>query len=393
MTTLTIPETTPAALTTTKSDYQPPQGYQVPQATVAAKIAHYPEEAQRAILDFAAILRQENGGRGWTLSEAAEQLSHVGSRAQHRGEGGAVSTATLSQLFNGKYASPVGIAKTLAEFVKTWRRRRLVGDRPLVATRMVETVGEICKAAAAWHRPAFIWGKTQEGKTTGLLNFAASHPGAIYYRTPASVSLHAGMRALVKAAGGTPAKNIEDTRAELWGSVTKDHVLLIDELHQAFTTWPKNAALRFWEVLRDLWDAKKCGLVICGTSEIAKQMRQGEFRELLKQLAERTRLHLDTDAAPSLAVGTNSGTVRDINAVLACYGLPALQVTTPHRVAKGSPEDVRRFEFFRDRIIAHSLGDIFETLDDAARFAGSGPVNFGHVDEAVQQLADMGCSL
>lgn len=384
MNTLTIPDTTTAPEITLKEAHQRPQGFHVPARVVADKIAHYPAEAQRAIMLYAGVLRQN----GWTLAEAAQMLSHRGYRAKHAGEGGSIDRSTLSLILSGKYpSSPLKVARTLGEFAEAWHRTQLTQGRRLVETRIVCAVGEICRAAADWKKPAFIWGRTQEGKTTGLQAFAAGRPNAIYFRTPAAVGFHSGLRELVRVAGGTPGKTIERTRSELFSSVTSDHVVIVDEMHQAFTTWPKTAALRFWEVLRDLWDAKKCALIICGTAEISKQMRKGAFRELLKQLAERTQLHLDTDAAERLAVGSNAGTVRDINAVLASYGAPMLQVTGG---GKGGPEaDRRRFAYFRDRILSHSMCDMFSTLERAAKLAAGSP-DFGHIDRAIAELAELG---
>lgn len=393
MTTLTLPADDSTHITTadapSRKETQPPQGYLVPARSVSLKIAHYPTDAQRHIMAFAGVLRLT----GWTLGEAAARLAHVGTRSKHKGDGGAVDKSTLSQILNGKYPSPERLALTLGAFAEQWQREQLTRGRRLVPTRMVKAVAEVCRAAADWHKPAFIWGKTQEGKTTGLEHFAASRPGVIYYRTPASVSYLTGVRELIKVAGATPGKTVERARTELWSSITREHVLIVDELHQVFTTWPQGAALKFWETLRDLWDAKKCALVLCGTSEIAKQMSSGAFSELLKQLKERTQLRLSTDDAPSLAVGTNTGTINDINAVLASYGMAPLAVTAKSGKLNGDPEDARRFAYFRDRILSHSMGDIFGTLDRAAEIAGPGRPDFTHLDRAIAELASLGISL
>ena len=54
-----------------------------------------------------------------------------------------------------------------------------------------------------------------------------------------------------------------------------------------FLTFNKSARVEAMELIREIWDETKCGLVLCGTPVLKKELEEGRYRDMLEQLRRR----------------------------------------------------------------------------------------------------------
>lgn len=363
------------SLIPTKRDSQPKQGYMVPLRTTLSKVGHYPEHVQQVIRDLHEYMRETRS----SLRQTAEQILH---------RDRPLSPASLSQLNNGQMDNPRQVAASINRFLADWQEsRRMAFVAQNVETRLYRAIHQVVRRATQARRPAFIWGRTQDGKTQALQAITANwkQGRAVYFSCPPSVSCLVAAKWLC-AKVGTPGKTMEPTLAELMAVLDDTYTILVDELHLPFTTWNKGQALRFWEILRHLYDVRGVNLVICGTTELARLMGGGEYAELLNQLAERSPFHFDTENDARLKIGRNQGTRDDIARVAASFGLLA----DPESDFIDGGRLCQMFELLADLLILHSMGRVFDVFRYARdTIAGDSMLSWDHVRSAIQKLAQL----
>jgi DNA transposition AAA+ family ATPase len=89
-------------------------------------------------------------------------------------------------------------------------------------------------------------------------------------------------------------------------------LLIVDEVHKFFTTYPSNSGIRCIETLRYIKDQSGCGMVLAGTRVWRDEIEEGQFRKVLVQM--RRRGLYETDLKSCLPYG-------DLEMVAAEFGL------------------------------------------------------------------------
>jgi hypothetical protein len=90
-------------------------------------------------------------------------------------------------------------------------------------------------------------------------------------------------------------------------------LLIVDEVQQCVYSRRENTAAKPIEFLREIFDAAKCGLVICATPVFGDEMETGRFAGILRQCKLRRLCRLMLPAIPTAA---------DLDTFAAAYGLP-----------------------------------------------------------------------
>jgi hypothetical protein len=74
--------------------------------------------------------------------------------------------------------------------------------------------------------------------------------------------------AIAGAVGVNPTLRYEDARTRVAHAVSRNTLLLVDELHELAMAAGKGTAMKVIEWLREVADGSRCGLVLCGTSSM-----------------------------------------------------------------------------------------------------------------------------
>lgn len=267
---------------------------------VARATKHMPQEEGDAIRWYFAFTRIE----GLTNEQAAARIE--------------LHQSNLNRLFNGKYSGDVSKYVEAIQAI----RRRTEAERKVASTEFVETsiarkIFQVCDFALSTNTVANIYGDGQVGKTFALEEFARrrNHGTTRYFRFPGGGGgVQLMMREIATACGNSRTPNFETLRRGILDVLGPDNLLIADEVHQAFQSYQKYARFSCIEVLREIHDRTKCGLIICATNVLRDEIEKGKFKQMLKQIHRRGVVELQLPAVLPVA---------DVHKLAASYGLPA----------------------------------------------------------------------
>ncbi len=296
--------------------------------------------------------------KGWNLKEAAKEIGK--------------DSTTLWRVFNGKYgASLENIAADIARFKSVEEKRESVVRLDFVETSTWTTVNSICQNALASQSIAFVFGESQIGKTTCLLKVAHdnNHGATKYVRLPASGGIRLFAQELAKSCYVSPDQSFENLRDRILRSIDSRTLVIIDELHQVFTSYLKGSAIKVLEFIREIYDRTQCGMVLCGTDVLEYELQRGKLALMLKQFNRRglMKVHLPSRTPHA-----------DLVLVASKFGLP--EPTGPAK------------KIVDDMIADSGLGMYIKFLQAAATKAkkGKGKITWDHFVNAydiIQRLS------
>lgn len=282
-----------------------PSGISISGDTVITATAHL-EDDQRTLVRWAFNYAKE---QNWNWKEAAKQLG--------------ISENALYRIWTDKYrdaksdrVSLHGICRELAKAKTLLEERASIRRHPFIETSIWRRTDKICTEALVSQTIASIYGESQVGKTTCLLEHTRrnNHGQTKYIRVPAASGLQYFMREIAAACRVPADKGIEVLRKRILRAIDGSTLVIIDELHEIFLTYSRANILRCLEFIRELHDRTTCGMVLCGTRAWREELETGEFSQFLKQLRRRGALELQLpDAAPA----------DDLDLFAAAYHLPA----------------------------------------------------------------------
>jgi DNA transposition AAA+ family ATPase len=290
-----IPTTTPVHMTA---------GINISGDTIITSTAHL-EDDQKALIRWAFnYVKDQN----WGWREAANQLG--------------VSENALYRVFTDRYKNKVGervplegICRELAKSKTLIEERAAIRRIPFTQTSIWRRMDKICTEAFVSQTIASIYGESQVGKTTCLIEHARrnNHGQTKYIRTPAASGLQYFMREIAAACKVPSDKGIEVLRKRILKAIDGRTLVMIDELHEIFLTYSRANILRCLEFIREIHDRTQCGMVLCGTRAWREELETGEYSQFLKQLRRRGCLELQLpDFAPA----------EDLDLFAAAYHLP-----------------------------------------------------------------------
>lgn len=246
---------------------------------------------------------------GMTKKKAAEELG--------------LSHRTLNAIENGiKHGDVDSQLNTLAE-----QQKRLAGvvrvegvDLDHIPTAMARRIWAAADAAKSAHLCVTVCGKSQIGKTTAVEKYKLMYPETtIFFRMPTRPTITTLVRELTEAAGLPKARNAWEGMTRLRAHLSPRHLIVADEVHLALTRRQGVDAL---DVLRELFDRCKCGLLLIVTDIGAREMTKGPFAERLAQLERRGEWEILPETP----------TNKDVRAVWEAYGLPEPDAETQQQI-------------------------------------------------------------
>lgn len=258
--------------------------FRVPGDVVNKATADLPDEQRSAIR----WLHAHAAERDLTLAELAGVIRY--------------DESTLHRVFNGKYeGSLANVVKEVEDFRRLWEERSKGRKLGFIETSLARKTWKVCGAALEYQRIGFIFGDTQIGKTVALLKYRDdhNHGSTIYVSVPTGGSCSLFLAALAKALRISSQQKDKELIRRIMEAFDDRMLLIVDEAHQCLYSKGEARGARTIEFIRELFDARKCGVVICGTNVFRDEMETGRFASILKQVKRRRLVALQLPSTPT----------------------------------------------------------------------------------------------
>lgn len=241
-------------------------------------------------------------------------------------------------------------------FLKLEKERFEGGQTEFVTTPTAKSIFAFCDNARESCSMAILSGPSHIGKSwaTEYYKQENNHGRTIYCRVQAASGLGGMVRTLASACGISDKANTAALVDRIKRSLTKDSLIIIDECHLLANTYRIGSFFACVEVLREIYDATQCGMVLIWTridSLTAHSQRE------LQQVWRRGVHKLMLPAAPTRG---------DVSAIVRAAGLEF-----PDRTEKLTVGGVTEapYEILRQISQAEGLKAITERIRYARKFA------------------------
>lgn len=239
-------------------------------------------------------------------------------------------------LFHGNYSAEYGsMVKKIRAFKEMTEKRDKEHTLGFVQTATAKAIFDVCDAALYDGMPSYVFGASQTGKTTALLEYQRTHNHGTtkYIRMGVRWSKRRLVRELARACKcfAEQAHTVE-LEERIARTLNNRMLLIIDEFHLAIETTTDLAAKEVVEYVREVYDLTHCGLVICGTKVAETGLESGKNALLFDQMRRRGLVKLVLPDVPKLAdvnmfarefglERPTGETLESIKAILRRYGL------------------------------------------------------------------------
>jgi DNA transposition AAA+ family ATPase len=251
---------------------------------------------------------------------------------------------TVYKVCAGKYRAPDGsqldvpadLVRSIKQFLAI-EQERFVGDKnEFVMTPTAKRIWTACDLARESQTPVFIYGRSHIGKTWAFEAYARenNHGRTAYCRMKAAAGLGGMVRRMATSVGVSPDSNTASLTDRIKRACTPDMLLILDELHLLAYTYRRASFFACLEVIREIYDEVRCGMILCGTKLLSAEMQKGAGGEL-EQLMRRG---VHRCALPEMP------TKGDLTAILKRSGLefPARQEAVNVQGVEDKPYDILR---------------------------------------------------
>jgi DNA transposition AAA+ family ATPase len=321
---------------------------------IVAATRDLPDDQRDAIRWLHAFARENQ----WNLTRLSEECK--------------VSVTTLYRVFTGKYGAKLdNLVERIESYRKLAEARGTIGDAPFALTSIARKIDKTCDWALISQSIAFIFGNRGLGKTLAFerRRETHNHGQTKLIRMPASAGVQLMMKEIARACYLSPNSCFDNLRERVLHAIDHTNLLIIDELHQVFLSYQKGSAIKCLEVIREIHDRTKCGMVLCGTTQLKKEILLGQHAELLEQFTDRGILKVQLPARLPRA---------DVLLIAKGYGL------------QEEPEG-DAFELIEELMAARSLRKFGKLLQASRRLASKErvPVTWAHFVKAHDILAKL----
>lgn len=273
------------------------------------------------------------------MDEAARRGLSVRAAARAAGLDG----STLCRALKGTYAGDAGAVEA-----KCLRALDAMSGPAVIATSVVSGCRAVCAAAFAAREIGMVWGPTQCGKTTALMQCCRENGEYRIFRFPATAGTGALAEEIAGAFGvAAPGAGFRENRRRIM-EAARDTLLIADEVHEAFAAHGHGAAVRELEFIREIHDRTGCGVVLCGTDAMPRNFSSGHFAAVLRQTLERGLVRKAFGGRPAW---------RDVTAAAKHHGISE---TLDETAARG----------WQAKLKGMSFGAVCRLLRSAAHMAG-----------------------
>ena len=266
-------------------------------ASVADLIAARPEQGMNRSADQVRQACRPYVDAGRVSPEGLESIVRLFNLGRARGysfdQTGALveySGATMSRLFGGKYEGALDkVVKQIEAFLELEAERDKMRSDRFVETSVWHRVKNLCDFALMRNTVVRITGPTQMGKSKCFEEYMRrSQRQVCYVRIPAAPTMKLCVAAVAGAVGVSQELRYEEARMRVARAISRNTLLIVDELHELAMSAGKGTAMKVVEWLREVWDASRCGLVLCGTEALEDDLiNDPRLRGWLGQIDQR----------------------------------------------------------------------------------------------------------
>jgi len=237
---------------------------------------------------------------------------------ENAGRAVGLSGTTIYRLFTASYGAAYdSVLDKVAKFRRLTEERQKRKAIGFVETSTWKKIDAICRQALNAQMPAFIYGPSQMGKTTCLLEFARrnNHGTTKYIRMPASPSFSFFVKTVAMCCSiSSQHSTVEHLRERVCHALDSRNLLIVDEFHQALVTVSDRRAAQIMEFIREIYDRTGCGIVLSATRVGEAEVERGRNAGVYDQLRRRGMAKLVLPDMPPAS---------DIRKIAAAFGLPA----------------------------------------------------------------------
>ncbi len=246
--------------------------------TMREKMAHYSQDEQESLIGlFRWCIDPQHPIR---REEAARRIG--------------CSANLLYQLYTGVYRNPdkslrgpsPELITKIQDFLKLELKRHESGELAFVMTPTARRVTTACDLARESQSPVFVTGPSHIGKTLALEHYRATnnHGRTVYVRMRAASGLGGMVRRIADCMGISDKSNTADLIERIKRGLSANTLLILDEVHLLAHTYRRGSFHNCMEVLRELYDETRCGMVLCFTIlDDVKAASQKELQQLWRR--------------------------------------------------------------------------------------------------------------
>lgn len=231
---------------------------------------------------------------------------------------GYTNGTVVSLVFRGKYEAGLApVVKAIEDFFELFDKRNQGRKLEFIETDLTRKIWKVCDAAVEFQRIAFVFGDMQIGKTEALKAYqiAHNHGSTIYVAVPTGGALLNFLHLLARKLRISENLSITKLRERIIGAFDDRMLLIVDECHRCVREEGRSTApIQTIEFIREIFDEKACGVVLCATNVFRDAMDRGPVEKILRQTKRRRLCALQLPNVPSR---------EDLNRFAAGHGLPA----------------------------------------------------------------------
>lgn len=223
---------------------------------------------------------------------------------------------TIYKIYRGKYLhpestddkprlmeAPAKLLKAIRDFKRVEISREKLGRVGFVKTPTAKRVFDACDLARKSQTPVFIYGSSQIGKTEAARQYCLenNHGKSVLVELEAVNGLKGLLQAIALKVGVSPNANTPDLIERLKRAITRDMVIILDEVHLLANVYRKGSFFACMETVRRiLIDHCRCGLVLMFTLLGYTSAEKEKTREL-EQIFRRGVHRINLGDRPTVA--------------------------------------------------------------------------------------------
>jgi DNA transposition AAA+ family ATPase len=226
-----------------------------------------------------------------------------------------ISATTLYRVFTATYGAKLdAVVERITQFRRIAQERGAIGSEVFVETSISRKIAKTCDWALISNSVALIYGNRGLGKTFCLEHYLETHNHGMtkLVRMPASAGVQLMMQEFARACHFSHVGPFDKLRDRVISTLDRNNLVIVDELHQVFLSYQRGSAIKCLEVIREIHDRTKCGMVLCGTQKLRDELLLGQHVDVLEQFTDRGVLQVQlTKKLPR----------KDVFAIAAGFGL------------------------------------------------------------------------
>lgn len=226
----------------------------------------------------------------WLHGHASDRDIAPG-RLLHKETGGYYSEDSIFRLMTGRREESIEPMLAAIERLKALERERentrQVG---FVETRLTRRINMVCDAARIYQKIMPIYGPSHIGKTRALEEYTRNnnHGSTLYVRMPAEGGLRDFLLELAPVCRVSVHLPTYALRRQIKAVIDHTMLLIIDQAHEPLQNERSNKLPKSLLFAMEIFDTRKCGMVLAGTDVLEKAIHDGPFRLILGQLRNRS---------------------------------------------------------------------------------------------------------